>query len=35
MLHIMDARHANPATMTPGAQPQPDGTLIYPAETGH
>jgi uncharacterized protein (DUF488 family) len=35
VLHIMDARHANPATMTPGAQPQPDGTLIYPAETGH
>jgi uncharacterized protein (DUF488 family) len=33
VLHIMDARHTTIATMTPGAQPQPDGTLIYPAQT--
>jgi hypothetical protein len=31
----MDEHHVNPATMTPGAQPQPDGTLIYPAEAEH
>lgn len=30
VFHIMDAHHVNPATMTPGAQPQQDGTLIYP-----
>ncbi|MFP3566973.1 DUF488 family protein [Paraburkholderia sp. SIMBA_030] len=33
VLHIMNAHHTNPATMTPGAQAQPDGTLIYPPET--
>ncbi|NML31712.1 DUF488 domain-containing protein [Paraburkholderia antibiotica] len=32
VLHILDAHHTNPATMTPGAQPQSDGTLIYPAQ---
>jgi uncharacterized protein (DUF488 family) len=35
VLHIMDAHHTVPATMTPGAQPQSDGTLIYPAEREH
>ncbi|CAE6826702.1 MULTISPECIES: DUF488 family protein [Paraburkholderia] len=33
VLHIMDSHHTTAATMTPGAQPQPDGTLIYPAQT--
>lgn len=33
VLHIMDAHHTTTATMTPDAQPQPDGTLIYPAQT--
>jgi hypothetical protein len=32
VLHIMDAHHTPAATMTPGTQPQPDGTLIYPAQ---
>jgi uncharacterized protein (DUF488 family) len=32
VLHIMDARHTTPATLTPGAQPQADNTLIYPAQ---
>ncbi|WP_233857258.1 DUF488 domain-containing protein [Paraburkholderia sp. HD33-4] len=32
VLHIMDAHHTNAATMTPGAEPQADGTLIYPAQ---
>lgn len=31
VLHIMDAHYTSAATMTPGAQPQADGTLIYPA----
>lgn len=30
--HIVDSHHVTPATLTPGAQPQPDGTLRYPAE---
>ncbi|MCC8395544.1 DUF488 domain-containing protein [Paraburkholderia sp. MMS20-SJTR3] len=29
VLHIMDAQHTTAATMTPGAEPQADGTLIY------
>ena len=33
VLHIMNMQHTTTATMTPGAQPQPDGTLIYPAQT--
>jgi uncharacterized protein (DUF488 family) len=34
VLHIMDMQHTTTtATMTPGAQPQQDGTLIYPAQT--
>ncbi|MGF6757645.1 DUF488 family protein [Paraburkholderia sp. GAS334] len=32
VLHIMGAHHVDPATMTPGAQAQTDGTLIYPPE---
>lgn len=32
VLHIMGAHQVNPATITPGALPQMDGTLIYPAE---
>jgi uncharacterized protein (DUF488 family) len=35
VLHIMNAGRTEPATMTPGAQPQPDGTLIYPSDPGH
>jgi uncharacterized protein (DUF488 family) len=31
VLHIMDAQHTPAATLTPGAQPQADHTLIYPA----
>ena len=30
VLHIMGAHQVTPATLTPGAQPQPDGTVIYP-----
>jgi hypothetical protein len=30
VLHIMGAHQVQPATLTPGAQPQPDGTVIYP-----
>jgi uncharacterized protein (DUF488 family) len=33
VLHIMTMQRTTSATMTPGAQPQPDGTLIYPAQT--
>jgi uncharacterized protein (DUF488 family) len=33
VLHILDSHHVTPATMTPGAQPQMDGTLHYPAES--
>jgi len=32
VFHIMGPGKVTPATMTPGAQPGPDGTLIYPAE---
>ncbi|MEC5404332.1 DUF488 domain-containing protein [Paraburkholderia sp. MPAMCS5] len=31
--HIMDAHHVNAATITPAAQAQPDGLLVYPAES--
>jgi uncharacterized protein (DUF488 family) len=30
VLHIMGSHQVTPATLTPGAQPQPDGTVIYP-----
>jgi hypothetical protein len=30
--HVMGHAKVNPATLTPAAQPQPDGTLVYPAE---
>ncbi len=30
--HIVDARHITPATMTPAARSQRDGTLVYPPE---
>jgi uncharacterized protein (DUF488 family) len=33
VLHIMDTHHTPAATLTPGAQAQPDGTLLYPPET--
>jgi len=32
VLHILDTHQVTTATMTPGAQPQPDETLIYSAE---
>lgn len=32
VLHIMDAHHTPAATMTPGAQAQPGGMLLYPPE---
>jgi uncharacterized protein (DUF488 family) len=35
VLHIMDLHHITAATMTPGARPQQDGTVIYPAPTEH
>ncbi|SEK05495.1 DUF488 domain-containing protein [Paraburkholderia diazotrophica] len=35
VLHIMNAGRVEPATMTPGAQPQLDGTLIYPSKPEH
>lgn len=31
VLHIMGPHQVKPATLTPGAQPQSDGTVIYPA----
>ena len=33
VLHVMNAGRIEPATMTPGAKAQPDGTLLYPADT--
>jgi uncharacterized protein (DUF488 family) len=33
VMHIMDAHHVNPATITPGASVQPDGLLVYPAQS--
>src|SRR5581483_5816030 len=32
--HIMDRGKIDPATLTPGAEPQPDGTILYPAAQG-
>jgi uncharacterized protein (DUF488 family) len=32
VVHIMGHDKVSPATLTPGARPQPDGTLVYPAE---
>jgi uncharacterized protein (DUF488 family) len=31
VLHILGPRKVEPAALTPGARPLPDGTLIYPA----
>jgi uncharacterized protein (DUF488 family) len=33
VLHILGANRIEPARMTGAANPQPDGTLIYPADT--
>jgi len=30
--HILGAGNNEPASLTPGAQPQPDGTILYPGE---
>lgn len=30
--HILDAHHVTPATMTPAARPQSDGTVLYPPQ---
>jgi uncharacterized protein (DUF488 family) len=30
--HIMGAGKIQPATLTPGARPQPDGTIVYAGE---
>lgn len=32
--HIMDHGKIDPASLTPGAEPQPDGTILYPAAQG-
>lgn len=32
--HIMDHGKIEPATLTPGAEPQADGTILYPAAQG-
>jgi hypothetical protein len=32
--HIMAPGKAEPATLTPGAEPQPDGRILYPAAQG-
>jgi uncharacterized protein (DUF488 family) len=32
VFHIMGPGKVMPATLTPGAQPGPDGTLTYPAQ---
>jgi uncharacterized protein (DUF488 family) len=32
--HIMDRGKIDPARLTPGAEPQPDGTILYPAAQG-
>ena len=29
--HILNTNHVDQARLTPGAIPQPDGTIIYPA----
>ena len=33
VMHIMDAHHVNAATMTPGANAQRNGLLVYPAQS--
>jgi uncharacterized protein (DUF488 family) len=33
VFHIMGKRHVEPARMTPGAKPGPNGMLVYPAES--
>ena len=32
--HIMGPGKIEPASLTPGAEPQPDGTILYPAAQG-
>ena len=32
--HIMAAGKTEPASLTPGAEPRPDGTILYPAQQG-
>lgn len=32
--HILGPGKIVPATLTPGAEPQPDGTIVYPAAQG-
>jgi uncharacterized protein (DUF488 family) len=32
--HIMEPGKIEPASLTPGAEPQPDGTILYPAAQG-
>lgn len=32
--HIMDHGKIEPASLTPGAEPRPDGTIVYPAAQG-
>jgi uncharacterized protein (DUF488 family) len=32
--HIMGEGKIEPATLTPGAEPRPDGTILYPAAQG-
>ena len=32
--HILGPENINPATMTPGAEPHRDGTIVYPAAQG-
>jgi uncharacterized protein (DUF488 family) len=34
VVHIFGSGHDEPARLTPGAVPQPDGTVIYPASAG-
>jgi uncharacterized protein (DUF488 family) len=31
VMHILARRHIEPASLTPGAAPQPDGSILYPA----
>jgi uncharacterized protein (DUF488 family) len=32
VFHILGPAHVDPAQLTPSATPQPDGTIIYPAQ---
>jgi uncharacterized protein (DUF488 family) len=32
--HIMDHGKIDPASLTPGAEPRPEGTIVYPAAQG-